>query len=50
MGKKGAASWFSAVKRAFMSPTKDNNKSNRRRELEEPNQQDEQKVAYFTLA
>lgn len=43
MGKKGASSWFSAVKRAFMSPTKDN-KSTRRRELEEPNQEDEQKV------
>ncbi|XP_074358886.1 protein IQ-DOMAIN 17-like isoform X2 [Apium graveolens] len=44
MGKKGASSWFSAVKRAFMSPTKDtNNKTSRRREFEEPNQEDEQK-------
>ncbi|KAL1828192.1 protein IQ-DOMAIN 17 isoform X1 [Daucus carota subsp. sativus] len=43
MGKKGASSWFSAVKRAFMSPTKENTKNSKRRESEEPNQEDEQK-------
>lgn len=46
MGKKlGGSSWLTAVKRAFRSPTKDNNvdkKSCRRREHE--HEEDEEKV------
>lgn len=46
MGKVGGTSWLAAVKRAFRSPTKDNEKKScRRREDREP--EDEEKVLFF---
>lgn len=45
MGKKGGSSWLTAVKRAFRSPTKDNEKkSSRRREDHELEEEEEEKV------
>lgn len=44
MGKIGGNSWFTAVKRAFLSPSKDNEKSSRR-EDHEP--EEEEKVNFF---
>ncbi|OIV93876.1 hypothetical protein TanjilG_05579 [Lupinus angustifolius] len=42
MGKKGSSSWLTAVKRAFRSPTKDSDKSSRRRE-DYDHEEDEEK-------
>lgn len=48
MGKIGGSSWLSAVKRAFRSPSKENDKrSSRRREDHE--QEEEEKVKIFFL-
>ena len=45
MGKKGGSSWLTVVKRAFRSPTKDNEKkSSRRREDHELEEEEEEKV------
>ena len=45
MGKKGGSSWLTVVKRAFRSPTKDNEKkSSRRREEHELEEEEEEKV------
>lgn len=41
MGKKSGSSWLTAVKRAFRSPSKDNEKRNTRRKEEE---EEEEKV------
>ncbi|XP_054795913.1 protein IQ-DOMAIN 17-like, partial [Prosopis cineraria] len=45
MGKAGASSWLTAVKRAFRSPTKENDKrsSSRRREEHEQQEEEEKK-------
>ncbi|KAI4328974.1 hypothetical protein L6164_021284 [Bauhinia variegata] len=44
MGKKGGSSWFTAVKRAFRSPTKDSdNRSSRRREDHDQEEDEEKK-------
>lgn len=49
MGKIGGSSWLSAVKRAFWSPTKENEKkSSRRREDHE--QEDAEKVKFCSLS
>ena len=46
MGKKGGTSWLTAVKRAFRSPSKENDKkSSKRREEQEV--EDEEKVRIF---
>lgn len=43
MGKKGASSWLTVVKRAFRSPSKDSqNKSSRRSREENDQEQDEE--------
>ena len=42
MGKIGGGSWLSAVKRAFRSPSKENDKRSSRREDHE--QEEEEKV------
>ncbi|KAI9110743.1 hypothetical protein K1719_018181 [Acacia pycnantha] len=43
MGKVGASSWLTAVKRAFRSPTKENDKRSSSRRREEPEQDEEEK-------
>ncbi|KAF5733270.1 hypothetical protein HS088_TW17G00812 [Tripterygium wilfordii] len=45
MGKKGGSSWLTAVKRAFRSPTKDNDhqKSSTRRRVDRDQEEDEDK-------
>lgn len=46
MGKKGASSWLTVVKRAFWSPSKDSQKkcSRRSREENDQEQDEEEKV------
>lgn len=46
MGKKGGTSWLTVVKRAFRSPTKENEKKTSRRR-EEPDQEEEEKVRFL---
>lgn len=48
MGKRGGSSWLTAVKRAFRSPTKETDKSCRRRE-EHDQEEDEEKVFLLHL-
>jgi hypothetical protein len=43
MGKTGGSSWLNAVKRAFRSPSKENEKRSSRRR-EENEQEEEEKV------
>ncbi|XP_028806655.1 protein IQ-DOMAIN 14 [Neltuma alba] len=42
MGKAGASSWLTAVKRAFRSPTKETDKRSSSRRREEPEQEEEE--------
>lgn len=48
MGKIAGSSWLTAVKRAFRSPTKDNEKRSSRRR-EENEQEEEERVRSFVF-
>lgn len=51
MGKAGASSWLTAVKRAFRSPTRESDKrSSRRREETEQEEEEEEKVRTISIS